>query len=89
MRPRRRALRRYHYARLKLKRGRYYGLPGEWPGGAKMPGYNYQSKPAGRYATTAKPCSCMMCGNRRWWAGPTRQERKAALKQREGLEETT
>lgn len=32
----------------------------------------------GRHAVTPHPCSCLMCGNRRRWAGPTRQELKHA-----------
>lgn len=37
----------------------------------------------GHMARTRKPCSCMGCGHRRLWEGPTMAERRAAITTRE------
>lgn len=39
----------------------------------------------GHMARTRKPCSCMGCGHRRLWDGPTMAERRAAISTREDL----
>lgn len=76
---RKRAVRRYHYQRLKKKRSNYWGYPqltyilrGKWE---EMP-----DDMRAALATTSTPCSCYMCGNpRRYWKQVTLKERKKYL----------
>ena len=58
-----RALRRHHYARLKVVRKNYYGYG--------RSAYNDKASPRqlGMAVATAQNCSCPMCGNPRKWRG--------------------
>ncbi len=60
-----RAWRRVQHDRIKRRR-RYY-----WAGRADQ-----DPRISGLILWTPHPCSCPMCGNRRPWEGPTRQERQ-------------
>lgn len=59
--------RRFQRQRVLRKRRRYYTATGI----------------LGRMAKTPKPCSCIMCGNRRRHEGTTRQERRTADMERQ------
>lgn len=60
-----RAIRRYHYKRLKYNRKKY------WFAGKS-------EKYLGMCVTTPSPCSCYMCGNpRKYFKSLTMQEKKA------------
>jgi len=62
-----RAVRRYHYYRLKKKRKDYYGW-GDYE-------YVMTPKQLGKVANTPTPCSCYCCGNpRKHWNAKTRSE---------------
>ena len=76
----RRAWRRHHRDRLKVRRSRYHGnfL-------AEVPPLEY-ARALGRVLATPKSCSCWMCGNpRHHWHDRTRQEVKGDLVLEEGL----
>ena len=61
-----RAIRRAETARIKQKRQFYWGRKGEM-----------SARHLGIVASTAKPCSCWMCGNDRKYQGErTIQERR-------------
>lgn len=63
-----RALRRHHVRRLKLKRAHYVMASAGDP------------KALGMVSRTACMCSCWICGHRRYYHGPSMQERRARLR---------
>jgi len=64
---RQRAIRRYHYDRLKEKRKFYYKYYNEDP---------WSEEKRGTLVSTSTPCSCWMCGNpRRYFKSVTRKEK--------------
>lgn len=67
-----RALRRHHAARIQRARRFHFGLDN------RTDPIRY-----GKVLHTATPCSCWMCGNRRYHDGPSRQERCAQIKLKE------
>ncbi len=71
MENKKRALRRHHYARLKKNRQHYWGYG--------KAGHREEEMPVaaqGVVVSSAKPCSCYICGN------PRKYEKKRSLKER-------
>lgn len=71
----RRSRRRHHLSRMKAK--------AQWIA-KNIWLYPRETIPlAIKYANHTKPCSCWMCGNQRYWHGPTMQEKRYASNERE------
>jgi hypothetical protein len=70
---RKRAIRRAHYQRLKIKRSTHWGYPETWSSDGKR---EMPEDSRAFLATTSTPCSCLGCGNprRRWKKAKTRKE---------------
>ncbi|MBI6154885.1 hypothetical protein GKN89_20250 [Serratia sp. YC16] len=81
---RKRALRRYHYRRLRSDRKNYYGGI-RYPEQFTLHGI---ARRAGKLVASAPDCSCWMCGNpRRYWQSVTLQELKARDSEGDGWAE--
>jgi hypothetical protein len=68
-----RALTRHHHQRMKQRRSGYFTAGDQ------------SARSVGIVASTAKPCSCWKCRNKRQEEGKTLQEHRSALSFREHM----